>query len=82
MTMFSSKVQNLFREYPDEFLREYRGCIDLDCVPGCNISNAHCERIAVAFAKWQADNLTDSSGVRNSTASSPGGSAPAQRLPE
>jgi hypothetical protein len=54
MTLLSSKVQNLFRKYPDEFLRDYRGCNDLDCIPGCNISDAHCERIAVAYARWQA----------------------------
>ena len=58
MSMLSSKVQNLFRTYPEEFLREYRGCSDLDCIPGCNISNAHCERIAIAFAKWQSDNTS------------------------
>lgn len=64
MTVLSSKVQNLFRKYPDEFLREYRGCIDLDCVPGCNISNAHCERIAVAFAEWQSSNPALTSGIQ------------------
>jgi hypothetical protein len=55
MTLLSSKVQNLFRQYPAEFLQEYRGCSDLDCIPGCNISNAHCERIAIAYASWQAE---------------------------
>jgi hypothetical protein len=65
MTILSSKVQNLFRKYPDEFLREYRGCSDLDCIPGCNISNAHCERIAAAFAKWESENPPNSSGIRN-----------------
>lgn len=59
MTLLSSKVQNLFRKDPDEFLREYRGCIDLDCIPGCNVSNAHCERIAVAFEKWRFENQPD-----------------------
>jgi len=54
VTLLSSKVQNLFRKYPDEFLREYRGCLDLDCLPGCNISNAHCERIKIAFEAWQS----------------------------
>lgn len=55
MTLLSSKVRNLFRKYPDEFLREYRGCSDLDCILGCNISNAHCERIAIAYASWRAE---------------------------
>lgn len=66
MTLLSSKVQNLFRKYPDEFMREYRGCIDLDCIPGCNISQSHCERIAVAFAKWQGEASAHSSTHRGS----------------
>lgn len=59
MTLLSSKVQNLFRKYPHEFLQEYRGCIDLDCIPGCNISNSYCERIAIAFARWQTEHSPD-----------------------
>lgn len=37
---------NLTREYPPEIMARWRGCINLDCIAECNITEHHCGRLA------------------------------------
>jgi len=53
-----NKTDNLTIEYPPDFLAVWDGCQHLDCLPQCRVGleSGYCERIELAFKKYQDAN--------------------------
>jgi hypothetical protein len=54
-TKAHEQAGNLYQEYDPEFMAQFVGCHDQDCMRECNLATGFCARLQLAWERWEIE---------------------------